>query len=145
MTTYLTIDAGIAFKSITPHPKQQVYIDLLTQWRRAGYQLCAPTLWAYEVTSTFTKMAHFGQLSAVTKREGIRLTYQMGVELIEPDQAQARKAVAWSERLQRAAAYDSFYLAVAETLGCELWTTDKRLVNAVAQPWVKLVDETITT
>ena len=145
MRTYLTIDAGIAFKLIAPHPKQQVYIDLVTRWQQAGYQLCAPTLWAYEVTSTFTKMVHFKQLSATTGREGVRLAYQLGVELIEPNYEQARNAVAWSKRLRRAAAYDSFYLAVAESLGCELWTTDKRLVNAVAQPWIKLVDETITT
>ncbi len=39
---------------------------------------------------------------------------------------------------ERAAAYDSFYLAAAETLGCELWTADRRLVNDRGnQPWVK--------
>ncbi|MCP4416051.1 MAG: type II toxin-antitoxin system VapC family toxin [Chloroflexi bacterium] len=141
MTTYLTIDAGIAFKLIAPHPHQQLYVNLVTQWQRAGYQLCAPTLWAYEVTSTFTKMMRFGQLSATTSREGLRLAYQLGVQLIAPDEEQALRAFAWTERLQRAAAYDSFYLALAETLGCELWTADKRLVNAAAQPWVKLVDE----
>ncbi len=141
MTTYLTIDAGIAFKLIAPHPHQQLYVNLVTQWQRAGYQLCAPTLWAYEVTSTFTKMMRFGQLSATTSREGLRLAYQLGVQLIAPDEEQALRAFAWTERLQRAAAYDSFYLALAETLGCESWTADKRLVNAAAQPWVKLVDE----
>ena len=141
MTTYLTIDAGVAFKLIVPHPRQQVYANLVTQWHRAGYQLCAPALWAYEITSTFTKIAHFGQLSAAHGRESLRLAYQLDVQLIPPDEEQALKAYAWTERLQRAAAYDSFYLALAETLGCELWTVDKRLVNAVAQPWVKLVEE----
>lgn len=141
MTTYLTIDAGIIFKLITPHPHQQEYANLLTQWHQAGYQLCAPTLWAYEITSTITKMAHFGHLSAANSRESLRLAYQLDVQLISPDEEQALKAYAWTERLQRAAAYDSFYLALAETLGCELWTVDKRLVNAVAQPWVRLVEE----
>lgn len=141
MTTYLTIDAGIAFKLIAPHPRQQLYIGQVTQWQRAGYQLCAPTLWAYEITSTFTKMVRFGKLSTATSREGLRLAHQLGVQLMAPDEEQALKAFAWTERLQRAAAYDSFYLALAESLGCALWTTDKRLVNAVAQPWVKLIDE----
>ena len=44
-------------------------------------------------------------------------------------------------RLNRAAAYDSFYLALAETLGSELWTTDNHLYNAAAQPWVRLVSD----
>ncbi|MCA9993966.1 MAG: type II toxin-antitoxin system VapC family toxin [Ardenticatenaceae bacterium] len=141
MTTYLTIDAGIAFKLIAPHPHQQDYINLVTQWHQADYQLCAPTLWAYEITSTFTKMAHFGHLSIANSRESLRLAYQLGIQLVPPDEEQALKAYAWTERLQRAAAYDSFYLALAETLGCELWTIDKRLVNAVGQPWVRLVEE----
>lgn len=141
MTTYLTIDAGIAFKLIAPHPRQQLYIDVVAQWQQAGYQLCAPTLWAYEVASTFTKMVHFGHLSAGTGHEGLRLAYQLGVQLVSPNEEQALKAFRWTERLQRAAAYDSFYLALAETLGCEFWTVDKRLVNAAAQSWVRLVEE----
>jgi predicted nucleic acid-binding protein len=141
MTTYLTIDAGIAFKLIAPHPQQHVYIDLVTRWQSLGYQLCASTLWAYEITSTFAKMAHFGQLSSASGQEGLRLAYQLGVQLFTPNEEQALKAFTWTERLRRAAAYDSFYLALAETLGCELWTVDKRLVHAAAQPWVKLVEE----
>ncbi len=43
-------------------------------------------------------------------------------------------------RLNRAAAYDSFYLALAESLGCELWTADQRLHNAVDLPWVRLAE-----
>lgn len=141
MTTYVTIDAGIAFKLIAPHPRQALYVDLVTQWQRQGYQLCAPTLWAYEITATFAKMAHFGHLSPASSREGLRLAYRLGVQLISPDDEQALSALAWTERLQRATAYDSFYLALAESLGGELWTVDKRLVRAAAQPWVKLVEE----
>jgi predicted nucleic acid-binding protein len=40
--------------------------------------------------------------------------------------------------LNRAAAYDSFCLALAEAMQCELWTADRRLVNAVNLPWVRL-------
>jgi predicted nucleic acid-binding protein len=141
MNTYLTIDAGIAFKLITPHPHQQVYIELVDRWQRAGFKLCAPTLWAYEITSAIAKMVHFKHLSAVTGRDGLRLAYQLGVELMPPNEDQALKALDWTERLERAAAYDSFYLALAEMLGCELWTVDQRLVNAAAQSWVRLVEE----
>jgi predicted nucleic acid-binding protein len=141
MTTYLAIDAGIAFKLIAPHPRQNIYINLVDQWQRSGYQLCAPTLWAYEITSTFAKMVHFGHLSAAAGRDGLRLAYQLNVQLITPDKEQALKAFAWTEQLHRAGAYDSFYLAMAETLGCEFWTTDKGLVNAASQPWVRLAEE----
>jgi predicted nucleic acid-binding protein len=141
MTTCLIIDAGIAIKLITPHPSQSLYIALVDQWQRIGYHLYAPTLWAYEVTSAFTKMRHFGQLGEEASQQGLHLAYQLGVQLVPPDEDLAKKAMLWTSRLQRAAAYDSFYLALAESLKCDLWTTDKRLVNGVSEPWVKLVEE----
>lgn len=138
---YLTIDAGIAFKLVAPHQHQQIYIDHMNSWFRAGYRLCAPTLWAYEITSALTKMVHFERLSTTTGRDALQLAFQLEIELVSPDEEQALKALDWTERLDRVAAYDSFYLALAETRDCQLWTVDRRLVNAVAQPWVRLVEE----
>jgi predicted nucleic acid-binding protein len=60
------------------------------------------------------------------------------VRLVPPDAAQATLAYDWTLRLNRAAAYDSFYLALAETLGADLWTTDRRLSAAVGLPWVRV-------
>ena len=44
-----------------------------------------------------------------------------------------------AEQFNRPTAYDASYLALAESAGCELWTTDGRLLKAVAGtlPWVK--------
>jgi len=47
------------------------------------------------------------------------------------------RAYTWTRRLNRAVAYDSFYLALAERLDCDFWTADRRLVNAASQPWIK--------
>ena len=140
MTTYLTIDSGIAYRLIAPHPKRPKYTTLVTGWQRSGFQLCAPVLWAYEVASIFTKMVHFGELSELDGREGLQLAYELGVQLFPPDESQSIKAFEWTRRLRRVAAYDSFYLALAESIGCEFWTIDKRLVNAAGQSWVKLVE-----
>lgn len=140
MTTCLALDAGIVFKLIIPHPRQAHFVQLMGQWQAVGYRLYAPTLWAYEVTSTFTKLAHFGHLSSSDSLAGLRLAYQLGIELVPPDTEQVEKAFAWTERLHRAAAYDSFYLALAETLNCDLWTVDKRLAQTAGQSWVKLAE-----
>ena len=139
--SYLTIDAGVVFKTIAPHQHQQIYIDLLDSWLQAGHRLCAPTLWTYEITSAITKMVHFGRLSTATGRQALQLAFQFEIELVPPDEEQAFKALAWTERLDRVAAYDSFYLALAEARECVFWTVDRRLVNAAAQPWVRLVEE----
>ena len=60
--------------------------------------------------------------------------------MIPPDALLAQAAFEWTLRLNRAAAYDRFYLALAETLGCELWTADTRLRNAADLPWVRGVE-----
>jgi len=98
----------------------------------------APDLWLYEVTSALAKAVHFEVLTEDEGRRALGLLQRLDVRLVPPDATQAVLAYDWTLRLRRAAAYDSFYLALAETLGAELWTTDLHLHAAVALPWVRL-------
>jgi predicted nucleic acid-binding protein len=141
MTKSLVVDASFAFKLILPGPRQAHFRELMTRWKQDSYEVYAPTLWAYEMTSALCKVVHFGQLRPDEGTRALALAQGLDVRLIPPDDTQARLAFDWTMRLNRAAAYDSFYLALAETLGCELWTTDRHLYNAVAQPWVRLVSD----
>lgn len=135
----VVIDASFTYNLIIPTPLQTQLQKQVTQWQQDGYTLCAPTLWVYEITSTFCKMVEARQLTESHAQSSIALVYKLGVQLIPPDEAIAKKAYEWTRRLNRGAAYDSFYLALAETLGCEFWTLDKRLYNAAKQPWLHLV------
>ena len=62
-----------------------------------------------------------------------------GSRVAAPDDELVRKALAWTLRLGRAAAYDSFYLALADRLGCDLWSADWYLARAVDVAWVRVV------
>jgi predicted nucleic acid-binding protein len=139
MTTSLVIDAGFAFKLILPGPYQPALQQQFTQWLTAGNPLYAPTLWLYELTSAFNKAVH---TEAITVAEGLRalhLAQQLNVQLIAPDEAQIRRAYECTRQLDRATAYDSFYLALAESLSAELWTADKRLYYAANRSWLRLI------
>jgi predicted nucleic acid-binding protein len=70
-------------------------------------------------------------------RQALQLSAELEVQLIQPDQELVIQAFDWTLRLKRAAAYDSFYLALARCLDCDLWTADRRLANAVGEPWVR--------
>ena len=105
------IDASFAYNLIAPTPLRAQLQKQVTQWQRNGHTLCAPTLWVYEITSTFCKMVRFGQLTEANAQSSIALVYKLGVQLIPPDEALAKKAYEWTRRLNRGAAYDSFYLA----------------------------------
>jgi predicted nucleic acid-binding protein len=71
-------------------------------------------------------------------RRALQLALAFGIEYLEPVDFYLR-AFELADRLERPVAYDTHYLALAEHLGCEFWTADERLVNAVqgALPWVK--------
>ena len=143
MSTYLVIDASFAFRLILPGPHQKGCQTLVAQWHRDGYVLCAPTLWLYEITSALCKGVHFGQITRDEGRQALTLAQKLGVQLLSPDDAQTTLAFDWTMQLKRAAAYDSFYLALAKRLRSELWTADKRLVNAAGVSWLHLIPDAL--
>lgn len=139
MTTSLVIDAGFAYKLILPGSPQAALRRQMTEWAQAGIELYAPDLWLYEVTSAISKTVQFNTLTPSEGEQALHLALQLPIHLVSPDQAQAERAWEWTRRLNRAAAYDSFYLALAESLSASLWTADKRLHNAANRPWVHLI------
>lgn len=124
----VVIDASIVMKAILPNDKQEKCKALIARFN--ALQPVAPALWMYEITSAFTKSIHFGILTPDEGRAGLAQAIGLGVELAAPDEHQIELALNWSLKLKRASAYDSFYLALAETLGAEFWTADERLYNA---------------
>ena len=136
----LVVDASFTFRLILPNPQQDILQSLVEGWLQDGYQLVAPTLWLYEMTSALCKVVRFGEIASEEGERALALVQALGVELISPDEEQARSAFEWTIRLDRAAAYDSFYLALAKRLGCMLWTADQKLRNAVDEPWIRCAD-----
>ena len=139
MTQFLVIDASVAVRCVLPGVEQSRCIQLVEDWRREGYTLCAPRLWAYELTSAVNKLVHFGQIERDEALDALFLADMIGVELIIPTLDHRKSAFDWARRLNRAAAYDCFYLSLAESLGCDFWTADLRLGRSVNQPWIKTI------
>jgi predicted nucleic acid-binding protein len=133
----LVVDASFTFRLVLPGPQQNPLRSLVAGWLRDGHMLCAPTLWLYEMTSALCKAVHFGELTPEEGQRVLVLAQMLGIQLIAPDDDQVSLAFNWTFRLNRAAAYDSFYLALADTLQCEMWTADRRLRNAADQSWVR--------
>jgi predicted nucleic acid-binding protein len=103
--------------------------------------LAAPTLWLYELTSAVAKALQARQLTLEEARRLVLLIHSFPVRLIAQDRALGLAALEWSHRLQRANAYDSAYLALAELLQAEFWTADQRLSSAARQPWVHCLSQ----
>jgi len=138
MPKSLVVDASLAIRLILPDPRRSDLQARMAQWLQEGYELVAPDLWLYEMTAALCKAAFFGLVTAKEAEDSLPLVSELPIQLVAADVEQARLAFAWMRRLNRAAAYDSFYLALAEALGCELWTADRRLYHAAGLPWVQL-------
>lgn len=139
MNKYLVIDSSYAIRVVTDHEDRLVCKRLLKRQLDAGYVFYAPSLWLYEITSVINKLVRFGELTETEGLAALKSAGALNVQLVMPDEKMALRAFHWTRQLNRAAAYDSFYVALAEQLGCDLWTADKPLVNAAHQPWVRLV------
>lgn len=135
----VVLDASVALKAVLPDALRVPCRALLRGFSEEEAELVAPALWACETTSGLAKAVHYG---VVTPEEGLKAldwVHALGVRLLPAEPAQDRRAFDWTLRLRRVAAYDSYYLALAETVGCELWTADERLSRAVDRPWVRVV------
>jgi len=137
MTNFLVIDASLMIKLLLPNDQQTHIQQLMSDWHQAQYHFYAPSLWRYETTSAITKAVHFQIVTVFEAQQALELLKNFEIELVIPDANLVDLAVDWTLRLKRAAAYDSFYVALAEQLKTELWTADKRLYHAVKQDWVR--------
>ena len=146
MIRSLVVDSSFVIRSVLPGPLRERVKALLAGWQDRGDTIRVPTLWHYEMTSALSKGVHFKAFSRVHAEELLALIAEFDFQVSIPDATQIQRAFDWTLRLRRAAAYDSFYLALAETTSAGLWTADERLYNATKSlvPWVHWAGDSST-
>jgi predicted nucleic acid-binding protein len=142
MEKMLVLDASVAIKAILPNPLQGHCRALVETF--AEVQPVSPALWGHETTSAISKTVHFGQITEAEGRLALEQLAALNVQLFTPNLEQNQAAFDWTIRLKRAAAYDSYYLALAQSLDCDFWTADSRLFNALKDErfqWLHWIEE----
>jgi predicted nucleic acid-binding protein len=132
------IDASLVIKAILPNPEFARCQTVLAQLK--DRRLIVPALWIYEITSALAR----AQLTASEARSALHQAMSLGVQVILPGETQANLAFDQTLQLNRAAAYDSFYLATANALDADFWTADQRLVHSFQDnkpAWLHGIDE----
>ena len=138
----VVIDASVALKAILPNPLQARCLVLVQTF--AEVQPIAPVLWAYETTSAIAKAVHFKEITEKEARLALEKLDGLGVRLFVADSEQNKAAFEWILKLKRASAYDSYYLALAQALECDLWTADRHLFNSLQGTqigWLHWIEE----
>ena len=133
------LDSNVLVRSLEEAPRPEIK-NLWREWMRDHVVLHAPALLRYEVTNALHRMRMAGQLSPLAANRAMASVLKRQIVLHHDDELHLR-ALDMAATYGLPAAYDAHYLALAERLGVELWTTDAKLVKAVEDrlAWVRLV------
>jgi predicted nucleic acid-binding protein len=138
-SSWICVDANLVVRLVVD-PHDTAVRQQWQRWEVDGYQLAAPTLLHYETTNALYQYQRQGFLTPET----VRLAQDAALALpltLYGDADLHRSAIRLAERLALSGTYDAHYLVVAERLGGELWTADRRLFQATKDelPWVRLL------
>lgn len=139
---WVCADASLVIKLVVEEIGSREARALWRSWQYEGRDIAAPPLLRYEVTSVLRKHVVRGLRTASESQQALSRALAFDIQYLELTNLHQR-AFDLAERLNRSAAYDAHYLAVAEYLNCEFWTADERLVNSVRDElaWVKWLGE----
>lgn len=136
----VAVDANLVAALVLPLPYSEQAADKMAAWKRARIELHAPLLLEYELASILRKAVVADLMTTDAAAEVMRGFSALNVHVWPPTIALHTKALRWAERLGQSKAYDAHYLALAEELGVELWTADRRLVHCARQAgatWIR--------
>lgn len=119
---------------------------LLGRWGREKIKPVAPALFVYEITNIMYRQVVAKKITYAEASKGLAKIFSVGVSLHSSSlEMVSTRAMELAHQFNLPATYDAHYLALAEIEGCECWTADKKLLNAVKGkvPWVRSLDDYI--
>lgn len=140
----IVVDANLIAAIAIPLPYSEAAQKMIVGWKKARYVIGGPILWQYEFTSVLRRAQFHGLLNMEQMAHALQRINTLNILGLPPSEALHQNALVWAERLKQSRAYDAQYLALAEQLGAEFWTGDKRLANGAASlsiNWVHWVGE----
>lgn len=140
MAGLVVVDASLAVKWLLPEQFAPEASVLAEHWETHQIEMVAVHLLPMEVANALHRKVVQGTITATDAARLISSFLSYNVRLIYQQRLHARATELASE-LRQGAVYDAHYLALAETLGCELWTADQRfqgVAGAAGHPvhWV---------
>jgi predicted nucleic acid-binding protein len=126
----IAVDASVAAKWIFTEDYSNLARALLHAALSAAEPIVAPPLLPIEVTNIMRQRMHREALPLQVAQEQLAAFLAIPVGLRAPHTLY-RRALEVAEEHGLPAAYDAHYVALADLLGCVLWTDDQRLLRAL--------------
>lgn len=139
----ICLDASVTVKLVQFEELSDRTAALVSAATLAGQTIVAPPLLPIEMTNALLKRTRRpASISQDEARRRLERLLEYPIELRYPDGLHDRAlSLAYEHGLP--GAYDAHYLALAEMVGCELWTDDLRLLRALAGrlPFVRPISD----
>jgi predicted nucleic acid-binding protein len=137
----LVVDASLAVKWAVEEEYSEEALRLWDLCQARAEVVEAPPIFRPEVTNVLHRKARRGEMDLGEARRAAE--YLVGAVAIGEPPGLYGRAMDLAAAFRLGAVYDSLYVALAELEGCEMWTADRRLVNAVQRdfPQVHWVGE----
>ena len=132
MDEFIVVDANVAFKWLVEEEDSDKADAILQSCERRGIIPVAPPLMPFEVVNALHRRVVRGELTVETAAYLIESQLIPQIQLHNSPDIH-RRALELANELGQGAAYDCHYLALAESLDCEMWTADVRFYR-VASP-----------
>lgn len=125
----LVVDASVAIKWLNPtEPLAEQANAIRDAYAQGRVRFVVPLFWDYEITNGVNKAVARGDLTEQEGREAILMLLTLQAEKVLL--STPLESYELARKYQRSV-YDSWYIALAEERGCEFWTSDLKLYNAV--------------
>lgn len=130
------VDASLVVARLLFDEQSQHVEALWTRWQQEQIVPFGPPLLYAEVPSVLRRAVFSGRLTSEEGEMAFGIFCDMGIAISERTDLHL---LAWelAKVHHQPRVYDCMYLAAAQAEGCDLWTGDRRLVNAVDLPWVR--------
>ena len=131
MSEFVVVDASLTVKWLVEEEDSDKAHAVLQSWVAQDVTRVAPNLMPFEVANALHRRVLRGELSVEDSARMIAQLLGSRLELHQTAGLHAR-ALELASELQQGAVYDAHYLALAEEVGCELWTADQRFYRAAS-------------
>lgn len=129
MNGCVVVDASVVVKWLVREERSDEAREIARSWQDDGVRIAAPCYMPVEVTNVLHRRVVGNEMSVEEAVALVSALLASGIELHDSPDVHGR-ALEMASLLRQGAVYDVHYLALAETLGCELWTADERFYRA---------------
>ena len=142
----ICVDASVAAKWVLPEDLSDKARSLAIAAERSGEAMVAPALLPFEVANILrqrlVRAAAGERLTLAQAQQALALFLAVPVALSTPATLY-EQALAIADTYGLPGAYDAHYVGLAQMLGCDFWTDDRRLLRALAGrlPFVRWIGD----